>query len=125
MHGHAAVGEVIDAVMAGIPMHQRCQVEVVRIRRATTFSEDVLRRWFEILAAGTALEGAGLEIEEVNRMVECACGRCSSIAIDDLVGYVWTCAVCGHTEEIDECDELEVIDVILARQEAPLAAGSR
>lgn len=127
MHELAAVGDVIDAVVAGVAEHQPCRVEVVRIRRGSTFAEEALLQGFEILAAGTPLEGARLEVEIVNRIVECACGRSPVVTADDLLGHMWVCPVCGHAEEIDEHADLEVIDVTLTRLEPAAAApaGSR
>ena len=58
MHEVALVGELVDAAVArsgGVP------VTLVRVRRATTIPDDVLRQAFEMLVPGTPLEGATLE----------------------------------------------------------------
>ncbi len=115
----AAVGSLVDAVLAALRTQLPCQVEVVRLRRGSSFSHTTLLRSFEIVAVGTPLEGARLAIEVVNRIVECACGRSSIVTADELLDRVWVCAVCGHAEEIDALDDLEVLDVRLA----PLGAA--
>jgi Zn finger protein HypA/HybF involved in hydrogenase expression len=127
MHEMAAVGDVLDAVVASVAEHQPCRVDVVRVRRGSSFSEDALLQGFEILTAGTALEGARLEVEVVNRFVECACGRSRVVTADDLLGHVWVCPICGHAEEIDEHADLELLDVTLTplAMLAPAPAGSR
>src|SRR4051794_3838704 len=89
MHGLAAVGAMVDAVVASLARQQPCRVEVVRVRRGSTLSEEALRRWFELLAVGTMLQGARLEIEAISRFVECACGRAWTAAPDELLWHRW------------------------------------
>src|SRR5262249_6991222 len=105
--------------VAGVAEHQPCRVDVVRVRRGSTFSEDALLQGFETLTVGTPLEGAHLEVEVVNRFVECACGRSPAVTADDLLGHLWVCAICGYAEEIDEHADLELIDVTLTPTETP------
>ena len=127
MHELAAVGAVVDAVVAGVAEYQPCRVDAVRVRRGSTFSEDALLQGFEVLAAGTALDGARLEIEVVNRTVECVCGPSPVVSAEDLLGHLWVCPVCGHAEEIDEHADLDLIDVTLTPLETvePATAGGR
>ena len=127
MHEMAAVSDVLDAVVASVAEHHPCRVDVVRVRRGSSFSEDALLQGFEILTAGTVLEGARLEVEVLNRFVECACGRSRLVTADDLLGHLWVCPICGHAEEIDENADLELIDVTLTplAMAAPAPAGSR
>jgi Zn finger protein HypA/HybF involved in hydrogenase expression len=72
--------------------------------------------------AGTSLEGARLAIEVVNRIVVCACGRAPIATVDDLLGRVWVCGVCGHAEEIDPLDDLALIEVGLTPLDAVVTA---
>jgi Zn finger protein HypA/HybF involved in hydrogenase expression len=127
MHELAAMGELVDAVIASVAEHRPCRVDVVRVRRGSTFSHEALVQGFAILAAGTPLEGARIVIEVVNRVVDCTCGRSPLITSDDLLGHLWVCSICGHVEEIDEHDDLELIDVTLTGLEVadPLLTGSR
>ena len=113
MRGLAAIRDLIDAATAGIALRQPCRVDLVRVRLGSSFSEAALLRGFDLLAVGTALEGADLEIETVSRFVACACGRALLVTADDLIGQRWTCAICGHVEEIDERDDLELLQVIV------------
>ena len=124
MHELAAVGTMIDAVAAGIQEHQPCRVDVVRVRRGSTFSEDALLQGFEMLTPGTPVEGARLEIEVANRVVVCACGRSPTITENDLLGHMWVCARCGHVEEIDEHADLEIVDVTVTRLGEPAEASA-
>jgi Zn finger protein HypA/HybF involved in hydrogenase expression len=124
MHELAAVREVIDAARAGIAEDEPCRVDTVSIRRSSSFPEEALLRGFELLAAGTVLEGARLEIEVVSRFVECACGRAWVVAAADLTEYGWVCPVCGHVEEIDARDDLALLQVTVTRLEAVVVAGA-
>lgn len=125
MHELAAVGALVDAVARGIAEHQPCRVDVVRVERGTAFLEEALIQGFEMLSRGTALEGARLEIEVVNHMIDCPCGIERPILAEELVGHVWVCSNCGHLEEIDEEDDLSLLDVTLTPLPAPVGVGGR
>jgi Zn finger protein HypA/HybF involved in hydrogenase expression len=121
MHELAAVGTLVDAVLAGITEHQPCRVDAIHVQRGTAFLEAALLQGFEMLARGTALEGAKLQIEVVDHTIDCPCGIERPILAEELVGHVWVCPNCGHLEEIDEEDDLSLLGVTLT----PLAASVR
>jgi Zn finger protein HypA/HybF involved in hydrogenase expression len=123
MHELAAVGALVDAVVSGIAGHQPCRVDAIRVRRGTTFQEDALLQGFGMLARGTALEGARLEIEVVDHIVACPCGVERAMLAEELIGHVWVCPNCGHPAEIDEKDDLALLDVTLTPLAAPAGAG--
>jgi Zn finger protein HypA/HybF involved in hydrogenase expression len=125
MHELAAVVALVDAVMLCIAEHQPCRVDVIRVQRGTTFLEEALVQGFEMLARGTMLEGARLEIEVVDHMVSCPCGVKRPILADELVGHVWVCPNRGHLEEIDEEDDLSLLDVTLTPLVASVGMGGR
>ena len=125
MHELAAVGALVDAALGGIAEHRPCRVDVVRVQRGTAFLEEALLQSFEMLTRGTALEGARLEIEVVDHMVDCPCGVERPILAEELVGHVWVCPNCGHLEEIDEEDDLSLLDVTLTPLAASVETGVR
>jgi Zn finger protein HypA/HybF involved in hydrogenase expression len=125
MHEVAAVGALIDAVVVGIAEHQPCHVDVLRVRRGSTFSEDALVQAFTMLARGTPLEDARLDIEVVNHVIACPCGLRRAIMAEELVGHIWVCATCGHVAEIGEQDDLALLDVTLTPLETPDGIGGR
>ena len=125
MHELAAVGALVDAVAVAIAEHLPCRVDVVRVQRGTAFQEEALLQGFEMLTRGTALEGAGLEIEVVDHMIDCPCGVERPILAEELMGHIWACPNCGHLEEIDEEDDLSLVDVTLTPLVATVAAGGR
>lgn len=119
MHELAIVAELIDAVTAGVAQHQPCRVDVLRVRRGSTFSEEALLQGFEALARGTPLEGARLEVEVVDHVVACRCGLERPIQAEELVGHLWICPSCGHVEEVDEHGDLALLDVSLTPLQGP------
>jgi Zn finger protein HypA/HybF involved in hydrogenase expression len=125
MHELAAVGALVDAVISGIAEHQPCRVDAIRVQRGTAFVEDALIQGFAMLSRGTELEGARLEIEVVDRIIDCPCGIERPILAEELVGHVWVCPNCGYLEEIDEEDNLSLIDVTLTPLDVAVGAGGR
>jgi Zn finger protein HypA/HybF involved in hydrogenase expression len=125
MHELAAVGALVDAVISGIAEHQPCRVDVIRLQRGTAFVEDALIQGFEMLSRGTALEGARLEIEVVDHIIDCPCGIERPILAEELVGHVWVCPNCGHLEEVVEEDDLSLMDVTLTPLDVAVGVGDR
>ena len=125
MHELAAVGALVDAVISGIAEHQPCHVDVIRVQRGTAFVEDALIQGFEMLSRGTAFEGARLEIDVVDHIIDCPCGIERPILAEELVGHVWVCPNCGHLEEIDEEDDLSLLGVTVTPLGAAVGAGGR
>jgi len=86
----------------------------LRIGEMSGVSADALRFAFEVMAKGTAAEGAELEIETVPLRVRC--GRCGLEAHPR--DFVFICGSCGATDvEILGGREMEV-DYILVRDAA-------
>lgn len=125
MHELAAVGALLDAVISGIAAYQPCRVDAIRVQRGTAFVEEALIQGFAMLARGTSLEGARLEIEVVDHIVDCPCGVARPILAEELVGHVWVCPNCGHLEEIDEEDDLSLLGVTLTPLRQSVGAGGR
>ena len=125
MHELAAVGALVGTVIGDIAEHRPCRVDAVHVQRGTAFLEEALIQGFEMLTRGTELEGARLEIEVVDHIVECPCGIERPILAEELVGHVWICPNCGHLEEVDEEDDLSLLDVTLTLLEATVGAGGR
>ena len=123
MHELAAVGALVDAVIGGLSNHEPCCVDLIRVQRGTAFLEEALVQGFEMLTRGTALEGARLEIEVVDHIVDCPCGIERPILAEELVGHVWVCPNCGHLEEIDEEDDLSLLDVTITPLVVPVRGG--
>jgi Zn finger protein HypA/HybF involved in hydrogenase expression len=125
VHELAAVGALVDAVISGIAEYQPCRVDTIRVQRGTTFVEEALIQGFAMLSRGTSLEGARLEIEVVDHIVDCRCGVERPILAEELVGHVWVCPNCGHLQEVDEADDLSLLDVTLTPLAAPVGGRAR
>lgn len=125
MHELAAVDALIDAIVVSVAEHQPCRVDLVQVRRGSTFSEEALYQGFEMLSRGTPLEGARLEVESVDEVVVCRCGLQRVMQAQDLLGDVWICPNCGHAEASGELDDLTLLNVTLVPFDAPAGAGGR
>jgi len=109
VHEVSLVAELVDAVQvraAGRP------VRLVRVRRASTVPEDVLRQAFEMLTADGPLAAATLEVEEFDIRLVCACGFDGPLGHDDLVGgSMAVCPSCGDVVSMPATAELELLEV--------------
>jgi Zn finger protein HypA/HybF involved in hydrogenase expression len=109
MHEVGLVAELVDAAVersGGRP------VAAIRVRRATTVPEDVLRQAFEMLVPGTPLESATLEVEPFDVRLVCPCGFDGALGHDDVIGP--SQAVCPGFSElrgIPPMPELELLEV--------------
>ena len=125
MHELAAVDALVDAVVLSVADHQPCRVDAIRVRRGSTFSEEALRQGFEMLSRGTPLEDARLEVEAIEEVIVCRCGRQHVMRVEELIGDVWICPTCGHAEASSDLDDLTLVSVTLVPGETMQGAGSR
>ena len=85
---------------------------LVRVRRATTIPDDVLRQAFEMLVPGTPLEGAALEVETFDVRLSCPCGFDGALEHDDVIGPSQAvCPGCSELRGIPPTAELELVEV--------------
>ncbi len=109
MHEVGLVAELVDAAVdrsGGRP------VAVVRVRRATTIPDDVLRQAFEMLVPGTTLEAAALEVEPFDVRLSCSCGFDGALEHDDVIGPSQAvCPGCSELRGIPPTAELELVEV--------------
>ncbi len=109
MHEVGLVAELVDAALAeaaGRP------VSVVRVRRATTVPEDVLRQAWEMLVPGTPLDGVTLEVDAFEVRLACPCGFDGALEHDDVIGPSQVvCPACGDLRGIPPTAELELTAV--------------
>ncbi|HEY7727994.1 MAG TPA: hydrogenase maturation nickel metallochaperone HypA [Candidatus Eisenbacteria bacterium] len=112
MHEYTVVLDLVDRILGDPKPAAGKRVTEVRLRRGSTFAEGPLRLAFEILARGTALEGATLTVEEFAVEVECQrCHEVRRITADDLIGHLFICPDCGESREVDEAHGLELVGV--------------
>lgn len=113
MHEYGVASAILGNLLDQL---QREAVEtVVRVRfvRSSAFSEAALRQTFDLLRAGTPLENAALVIDVLQLTVSCAeCGHQASVTSDDLFGHIFVCPQCGHSRELAEAHELELVEVV-------------
>src|SRR5919206_472480 len=70
------------------------------------------------------LDGAELEVEVEDRVVECRCGR-TTVTADEMIGHVWACARCGHIADVDQPDDLTLIDLLVTPLDVPAGPKRR
>ena len=102
----AELVELVEARSAGRPVAR------VRVRRATTIPDDVLRQAFSMLTETGPLAGATLDVEPFDFRLRCACGFDGPLAHDDMIGgSMATCPSCGTLASFPPTAELELVEV--------------
>ena len=112
MHEYTIVEQLIERLLEQCTKHDAKSVQLIHLRRGSTFSEAPLRQAFEMLSPGTPLVGAKLVIDEFTVNHECGnCGKKQAVMADDLIGHMFVCPDCGKADEIEEAHGLELLDV--------------
>jgi len=118
VHEYSVVQQLVERLLVYLRERGIGQVTQVRVRRDSTFSADALRQSYELLTRQTALEGAGLVIEEFAVEHTCSeCGHKQTIASDDLIHHLFFCPACGAADEIEEAHGLSLLGVTVADSE--------
>ena len=110
------VQDLIKDLLHDLKENHIMHVAEIRLQRASTFSEEVLRETFDTLIQGTSLQDCKLRIETINIMHECCYGHKQIITSDDFDGQMFICPVCGGVQKIEPACELELLKVIPAPQ---------
>ena len=109
MHEVSLVAELVEAVLersGDRPVH------LVRVRRASTVPDDVLRQAFEMLTVDGPLAAATLEAEPFDVRLACPCGFDGALGHDDMIGPGQAvCPSCSELREVLETPELELVEV--------------
>lgn len=112
MHEYSIVEDLVNRLKQEVKDSGAEKLQLVRLRRGSTFSEGALIQAFEMLTVDTPLQGAELVVEAY--CVEKTCPHCNfteTVEADDLVGHLHICPECGHAEPIDEASGLEVLEI--------------
>jgi Zn finger protein HypA/HybF involved in hydrogenase expression len=106
------VGLVAELVDAAVERSGGQPVTLVKVRRATTIPDDVLRQAFEMLVPGTTLANAVLEVETFDVRLVCPCGFDGALEHDDVIGPSQAvCPGCSELRGIPSTAELELVEV--------------
>lgn len=109
MHELAITQSVVDAVLDRLP-GRRIAVVTLEIGRVSGIEPDALRFCFELVTAGTGIEGAELEILEPAGRAHCR----SCAAEFDVQSCVLLCE-CGSADvRLDSGDQLSIRSVRMA-----------
>jgi hydrogenase nickel incorporation protein HypA/HybF len=121
LHELSIADAIVDAAVrhGGGRRVAKVEVKVGRLRQVVP---SALEFAFGLVAEGTPVEGAVLEVEHVPARV--ACRRCG--AEEDLEGFPFGCPACGSPEvDVVAGDELSVEALELEDEPEPAAAGRR
>ena len=115
MHEYSVVVELVDALLPRLVDHAG-EVTAVFLKKGDLriLSDRALKNAFEVVAQGTRLEGATLEIETIPARV--ACGSCHYEGLaktlkDEAFHFaipILTCPQCGSDVEVRSGRELSV-----------------
>lgn len=87
-------------------------VETIRVRHASSVTQDSLQQAFRLLATDGGLAGATLETEPFDVPLRCACGFNGILGHDDLVGgSMAACPSCGEVSAVPRTAELELLEI--------------
>jgi Zn finger protein HypA/HybF involved in hydrogenase expression len=88
------------------------QVQLVRVRHASSIAEDALHQAFRMLTENGSMAEATLDAEMYEVALTCACGFAGALGHDDLIGgSVAVCPVCGDVSPLRRRAELELLEV--------------
>jgi len=115
MHEYSVVAEIVSALLPRLEEHEGI-VTAVYLKKGSLriLSDRALKNAFEVVAQGTRLEGASLEIEAIPVCVACrACGfeGAAEVLEDEAFHFavpVLSCPACGAEVEVRSGRELSV-----------------
>lgn len=110
MHELSLVAELVDECV------QRAgdrEIALVRLRHASTISEETVRQAFDMLTRGGPLAGVPLDIEMFELTLRCrACDRVSVLDHDHAIGHIRVCPACGTVSGEPQACELELVAIV-------------
>ena len=114
MHEYALVRAHVDALNERLRAEGSPRVLSVRFERGNTIMEEAVRQAWEVTTAGTALEGAALEIESVVIPAICDCGHERQLEEVDHGAHLWLCPICDRLHPVDEEADLRLVHAVVA-----------
>jgi Zn finger protein HypA/HybF involved in hydrogenase expression len=109
MHEVSLVAELLDECRrrAGAK-----PILLVRVRHASSISEESLRQAFELLTRDGPLARTRLETEPFTIDLACQCGFRGPLGHDDLIsGSIAACPDCGEVTTLARTAELELVEL--------------
>lgn len=87
-------------------------IDTVRVRHASSITDESLQQAFRLLAESGDLAGATLITEPFDVPLRCSCGFDGILGHDDLVGgSMAICPSCGDISTMSRTAELELLEV--------------
>ena len=113
MHEFSIVESLTNKILHCLAPDGAGRIAAVRVRRGPGVSEEALRQSFQVLSAGTRLEGAFFSIDRAPIVSRCQCGHSTPATGDDVAGHLFVCPECGAVNELREAHDLEVVEVVV------------
>ena len=87
-------------------------VQVVRVRYASSIPEETLRQAFRMLTETGPMATASLDAERFDVLLACPCGFSGALGHDDLISSsIAVCPSCGAVSTRPRTAELELVEV--------------
>ena len=106
MHEFSVMSQIVEAIVEEAEKRKASKIEGVTIELGefTMLGEEQMRFAFEVLAKGTLMEGASLELRKISGEIECGCGFRGNVPVSDdpthRIASVLECPECGEAAAI-------------------------
>jgi hydrogenase nickel incorporation protein HypA/HybF len=115
MHEMSIAQNIVEVVKQHMPLDDKRRIKSVKLKLGAfaDIERDSLEYCFEVITEGTALQGATLDIEEIEMTAKCrGCGATSQLTYGAFV-----CPVCTSSDiDVLTGAEFEVIGVHLSEE---------
>lgn len=112
VHDYHAIRALVERLTGGETELPVQGIARVHVRAGAALSPEALLQAYEMLTAGTPLEGSELVVEDLSQELDCvACGHTWRLGREDLVGHLTLCPSCGAVAEWRGVGTLDLIRV--------------
>jgi len=124
MHEFSTMQSIVNTILDKLRDYKVQKIEkvVLEIGKLTFLGKEQLKFAFEVLSKDTVLEGASLEIVEIEPVVECeACGYKGGLAYEENIAHVllptFKCPMCNAKVKIVRGKECVIRSVEIETEE--------
>jgi Zn finger protein HypA/HybF involved in hydrogenase expression len=112
MHDVHTAGAIVDHLTRRLAPDELDRVATVRVLADAALSPESLVQAYEMLTAGTPLEGSVLEVDVHRERRLCPeCGTSWTATHDDVEGHLLVCPRCGALSSIEGTRGIELLEV--------------
>jgi Zn finger protein HypA/HybF involved in hydrogenase expression len=123
VHDYHAVRALVEVLTDELGAEGAGRVARVHVRPDATLSPEALTLAYEMLTAGTPLDGSRLVVEEPDP-TECpACGAWWAPTYEHLAGPLIVCPACGALSGVGGATGIRVLEIAVAGPDGPSVAS--